>query len=227
MSKPPYPAETLPRFLKHWDETYLAAVSPLSLFDPTHTAAWTLEKQRGFCQRFYHIRGHFYQFLWLLGNTAPNQKAKAQILDNIAEEFGGDHPSHETLYAQFAQSLGIDITPEFFNTDIPPEIATYNLRHLTWLNQQDWAGKWAGFSAYERLDNTDYRHLEQLARSFGIDEDSLLFFKVHHKADHFDRTYDTLQTVWQQESAIVKTAFDFIAQHQINLWQWLSHVLEG
>ncbi|MCP4473844.1 MAG: hypothetical protein GY821_04615 [Gammaproteobacteria bacterium] len=55
----------------------------------------------------------------------------------------------------------------------------------------------------------------------------LAFFKVHNKADHFDRTYDTLTTIWQQQPETVKTAFAFIGQHQLAMWQWLSDAVES
>jgi len=177
---------------------------------------------------FYHARGHFYKFLWLLGNVAPDKDAKAQVLENIDEEFGGDGLSHEHLYYEFAQALGIDVSDEFFHEpNHLPTLQQYNLGHLTWLDAQDWHGKWAGFSAYERLDNMDYHHLEQLVKSLGVTGRGLAFFKIHHKADHFDRTYDTLMTVWQQQPEKVKTAFDFIGEHQLGMWQWLSETLNA
>ena len=101
----------------------------------------------------------------------------------------------------------------------------YNLGHLEWLDRHNWHGKLAAFSAYERLDNIDYTLLENLVKSFGVSGRGLAFFKVHNKADHFDRTYDDLQTVWATDRKQVEAAFTFIGQHQTDMWGWLSAAL--
>ncbi|MCP4476218.1 MAG: hypothetical protein GY821_16995, partial [Gammaproteobacteria bacterium] len=156
-------------FLTQWDNAYRFEVVKLSLFQPEQTAQWSMAQKQQFCRLFYHARGHFYKFLWLLGNVAPDENAKAKVLENIDEEFGGTGLSHERMYQIFAEALGADVNDEFLTEpNYLPYLQQYNLGHLTWLDQQNWEGKWAGFSAYERLDNIDYHHLELLVKSFGI-----------------------------------------------------------
>ena len=221
--------DSLAYFLSQWDQVYRTRIEKIALFKPSYTATWSLTKKQQFCRLFYHVRGHFYRFLWLLGNTAPTKAAKSKIIENIQEEFGGNGLSHESLYELFARALYvIDIREEYSGAPAyPPYLKRYNNGHLRWLEQQNWAGKWSTFAAYERLDNIDYHHLELLAESFGVKGRGLAFFKIHNKADHFDRIYDPLKKIWQKKSGQVKAAFDFIGEHQLAMWQWLSDTLEG
>ncbi|MCP4474070.1 MAG: hypothetical protein GY821_05785, partial [Gammaproteobacteria bacterium] len=136
--------------------------------------------------------------------------------------------SHEKLYYVFAEAVGItDIQTTEWLDEIHhlPFIKKYNQAHLRWLTSQPWAGKWAAFAAYEKLDNIDYVNLYALANSFGLEKRALAFFKIHQQADHFDRLQEDLQPIWQQQPQVVQSAFHFIGQHQSDMWQWLSGVL--
>jgi HPt (histidine-containing phosphotransfer) domain-containing protein len=139
------PAQNLDAFLKQWDSAYQDEASQLRLFDTQVTGQWCEEQKQQFTRLFYHARGHFYKFLWLLGNEAPSREEKITILDNIEEEFGRDGLSHEQMYYAFAEAVGMDVSDEFFyELHHCPYLQHYNLGHLTWLTEQDWSGKWAG-----------------------------------------------------------------------------------
>ncbi len=220
-------SQSLRDFLTSWDLEYKGKTKKLDLFNPSITAQYTDDQKEYFARTFYHIRGHFYKFLWMLGNNAPNKELKNQILYNIEEEFGGDSPSHEELYFEFTKALKLDITDEFLTEkNHLPFIKEFNLKHLEWLKDNDWPGKWAAFSAYERLDNIDYANLLGLARSFGVTGHGLTFYIIHNKADHFDRTYQNLVEVWKLDQYKVKEAFGFIGSHQINMWKILSDTIQ-
>ncbi len=218
---------TLAAFMQQWEADYAKTVRALPLFTPTVTKDWTIATRRQFVRLFYHIRGHFFKFLWALGNEAPNEAAKEKVLDNIREEFGGAGYSHEALYYIFAQALGVDDIKTEWLEEIHhlAAIKTYNKKHLTWLSTQPWEGKWAAFAAYEKLDNIDYVHLYELAESFNLARRDLAFFKVHQQADHFDRLHADLQPIWLMDSERVQQAFYFIGRHQSQMWQWLSDAL--
>jgi len=210
-------------FLENWDSNYKKEISKIDIFNTNVTKNFSANQKEFFARTFYHIRGHFYKFLWLLGNQAPNDKAKQQIIYNIEEEFGGNNPSHEELYFRFADSLGLDIRDEFITDEHHlPFIKKFNTEHLKWLDNHDWISKWSAFSAYERLDNIDYANLLNLAKSLGAKENGLVFFIIHNKADHFDRTYHGLEDAWNLSKENVKQAFQFIGEHQINMWKLLS-----
>lgn len=218
--------DKLQAFLKTWDLNYKNKIEAIDLFNTEITANYTDWQKAYSVKIFYHIRGHFHKFLWLLGNKAPSKQIKHQILHNIEEEFGNDNPSHEQLYFNFANALGLDIENEFiFEKHNLPFVRKFNLGHLEWLNENNWLGKWATFSAYERLDNIDYGKLLNLARSFGATEESLTFFIVHNKADHFDQTYSGLIDAWETDQDKVVAAFNFIGTHQLNMWKSLSKVI--
>ncbi len=218
---------TLATYMQKWEEDYARVVRALPLFNPTITKDWTIATRRQFVRLFYHIRGHFFKFLWELGNEAPSEAAKEKVLDNIREEFGGAGYSHEELYYIFAQALGVDDIKSEWLDEIHhlPHIKTYNKKHLTWLSTQPWEGKWAAFAAYEKLDNIDYVHLYDLAESFELERRELAFFKVHQQADHFDRLHHDLHSLWSQDCERVQQAFAFIGSHQSAMWTWLSGAL--
>ncbi len=219
--------ESLSTFLQQWDADYAATIKPYNIFQPEITAQWDSAQRKKFVRYFYHIRGHFFKFLWLLGNEAPDKTAKDKIVDNIVEEFGGDALSHERLYTIFACEVGVeDIQEEFlYETHHLANIKQYNQQHLIWLSNQNWLGKCAGFAAYEKLDNIDYAHLYALANSLGVPTEALAFFKIHNHANHFDRLHEVLNHIWHANPEVVKTAFDFIGQHQAKIWKWLSGAL--
>lgn len=49
-----------------------------------------------------------------------------------------------------------------------------------------------------------------------------MFFKVHINVKHFDTTVDELKDIWEKNAQAVKEAFNFIAEHQIQLWEDLT-----
>lgn len=216
--------EALLDYLQQWDHAYQQRAQQIPLFDLDRTANWSTEQRHRFVKLFYHARGHFYRFLWLLGNEAPNKKFKDLILANIAEEFGERARSHEQLYDYFAQAMGVNtIQQEYIHdTHHIPKLQQFNNGHLVWLSEHPWSLKWAAFSAYERLDNVDYINLLALARSLGMTGRGVAFFRVHQKANHFDQTYQALISIWRQTPEGVNKAFTFIQHHQLEMWRCLS-----
>ena len=103
---PPKKSDTLQEFLKNWDINYKTEISRIDLFNTDLTSTLSNQKKSYFVKAFYHIRGHFHDFLWFMGNHAPSEYAKKIIANNIVEEFGKSYNSHEQLYYDFAKSLG-------------------------------------------------------------------------------------------------------------------------
>jgi glycerophosphoryl diester phosphodiesterase len=81
------------------------------------------------------------------------------------------------------------------------------------------------FSAYERLDNVDYKYLTRLASNIGTARARLLFFKVHERVEHFETTEEILLEIWQKFPEKVKKAFNFIAEHQLKMWDDLYKII--
>src|SRR3989344_2924778 len=107
--------ETLNQFLENWDLVQREEHGRIPLFNPSLTKTLTSSEKSHFVKVFYHLRGHFHDFLWFIANHAPNAEAKQTILDNINEELGGNKKSHEQLYFDFANSLGVDLMDEVVN----------------------------------------------------------------------------------------------------------------
>ena len=214
----------LDAFLESCDAAYKKVLNQVPMFSCSDSISTlsSAQKQR-FIKMFYHIRGHFHDFLWYLVNYAPNEDIKALILDNIAEESGRDRHSHELLYDNFAQEFGVDSQQEMLNEDNHlPFIRAYNKAHLSYLVQHDFDHCFCAYSAYERLDNIDYDKLYQFAKNIGTSKQGLIFFDVHRQVEHFETTESYLLKYWQKNSDIVKKSYQFIYQTQIKIWTELS-----
>lgn len=218
--------DELNTFLVSADEVYKKKLLQIPLF--ADSIQFNLQQLQLFIRLFYHIRGHFHDFLWYLLNHAPNKKIKQIIIDNIAEEAGGDRLSHEQLYFVFGQEYQIDLTKESLEkTYYLPFIQSFNKAHLEWLIEHDWQHGLCAYSAYERLDNLDYQALYQLAKQQGTSEQGLTFFKVHKQVKHFEQTLDEVLELWLADPMVVKEAYKFIYKTQLLMWRQLSdYVLE-
>lgn len=217
-----YVAE-LNHFLTTWDNAYKNELEKIDLFKIDLTKYWSKQQKQLFTKIFYHIRGHFHDFLWHMGNHAPSTQAKQMILQNIAEEFGIKGRSHEQLYFDFSACLGVDLNEEISSEKhYLPFARDFNKGHLEWLRTHSWEDNLIVFSAYERLDNIDYIGLYNLAKSFRLTKKELTFFSVHKYVEHFDSTLDYLYNIWLKDPIKIRNGFDFIARHQINMWKKLS-----
>lgn len=215
----------LERFLSLWDELYAEEVAEIELFS-LEKKFWTLEKQRIFALTFYHLRGNFHDFLWYLGNHAPNKEFKKVIVSNIMEEFSMQNMSHEKLYFAFCEALSLNLNSEISKPKYYFDFAKdFNEGHLNWLRQTNWNQNFSAFSAYERLDNIDYANLLKIVNHFDINDNKKIFFKIHAQVEHFEETYPLLIKMWQENCNDVTSGFYFIFHHQINMWKHVNNLL--
>lgn len=213
---------SLDTFVAEWLQNYKEGVEAIDLFNPERAETLSLQQRAFFAKAFYHARGHFHDFLWFVGNHTSHE-VKQLILDNVAEEFGGEGRSHEQFYYEFAAALGVDLTDEVVNeTTHLPFVQEYNRTHLRWLASHDADSLLAAFSAYEKLDNPDYNNLYALGKSFNLGNRGLIFFDVHRHVEHYEATMNFLNQVWETSPKKVMEAFEFVGRHQMNMWQQLS-----
>ena len=173
-------------FLAAWDEDYLRGIWLGPMFVPGVASAWSREQRDHFIRVFFHIRGHFGEVLWALGNAAPDSRCKEIVLDNMRDELGGDRSPHERLYLELARALGCDLKTEYVDQqDHLPFARLYNDLQLRAVATQDWRASIVGFAAGERLDNIDYPALRPIFASFGLSSRHLVFFDAHSHAEHF------------------------------------------
>ncbi len=216
----------LNNFLETWDKEYNAKAKKIELFQPTLTKNWSLEQKRIFASVFYHLRGHFHDFLWHVGSHANDKETKDIVLSNISEEFNGSARSHEQMYIDFASSVGADVKyHSSTEKDYLPFAKKFNNNHLKWLSEHGPDHNFAALSAYERLDNVDYAMLHNLAKSINITNRGQIFFKVHSVVEHFSPTYNKLLSVWESSNEIVEESFNFIGYNQLEMWRNLSDLI--
>lgn len=212
------------QYLSKMDNDYRQQLMALDLFNPEKTAAWTPLQKTYFASVFYHIRGHFIDFMWYVSNFTTDKQIKKIILENIKEELGVDNKiSHEKLYENFAIECGVNIKEELVHQkSYLPFAKEFNKGHLCWLTQHDTEEQFAAFSAYERLDNIDYSYLLKLVSTLGLSSKALTFFKVHVYVEHFDSTLEKLLPIWKISPQKVKESLNFIYSHQYKMWRELS-----
>lgn len=219
---------TLVEFLHSWESDYQKQANNVPLFAGV-VEDINRDQAKLFCRLFYHARGHFHRFLWIMASWAPKGECQGIIMRNIADELGTlgeDHEPHEQLFFRFAECIDPDIRQEVLsNEHYAPFLMAFDEGHVQALLETDWDGKWSIFSAYEFLDNTDYENLYRLAERLGIKGDALTFFDVHRGGDHFGSTFGPLEKIWMRHPGIVQKNFEFIAQHQLQMWKGISDVV--
>ncbi len=216
-------------YISTWETDYQSRQANIPLLKPEQAKGLTPTQRKYFAELFWHVRGHFAEFLWVLGSKAPDRKSKLVVVDNIADEFGAraeNHTSHEVLYNRFAASLGSN-TAEYPIGDInyPVFLLEYNRDHLRFLLKNSWDVCAAAFSAYERLDNFDYGAVEEIGKMWGLDKKALEFYEVHRGGHHFREVSEDLMGTWKRDSAAVKKGFEFIGDHQLGMWNNLSNAV--
>ena len=213
-------------FLKEWDDYYSNLVKDIDLFNIEKTKNWNKAQIEYFVRTFYHVRGHFHEFLFFLANFAPDSKGKEMVLKNVNDEIGLNHISHEKLYHLFAEQLGIEILHSEMieeKTNLP-FIKEFNKGYIRALADVSWNDKVSSFAALERLDNVDYANTKKIAESLGVSGTGLTFFNVHMNSKHFDHVLDDcFEDAWAEDSNACKDNFYFVAQYQSNMWQQLSN----
>ena len=115
---------SLEAFLAAWDDDYLHAIRSIPMFVSGLASTWSQEQRHHFIRVFFHIRGHFGEVLWALGNAAPDSRFKEIVLDNMRDELGGDGSAHSRLYQELARTLGCYLKTEYvaqpYYLPVPP-----------------------------------------------------------------------------------------------------------
>lgn len=218
---------SLNQLLLKSDADYHQSLSMLPIFNSQTTGAWNDNQRKYFAAVFYHLRGHFINFMWYVANFSSDELTKAVIMNNIHEELGlGNRFSHERLYERFANECGVNIHEEIVSEDhYLPFARDFNKSHLQWLSLHDEDERVAAFAAYERLDNMDYPHLVSLANSFNLSQQAMTFFNVHVHVDHFDSTLKLIIPIWKKSPEKLIQSFEYIFSHQYQMWSNLSEVV--
>jgi hypothetical protein len=58
----------LEEFVTPWLHNYRQTAGSIDLFDPEKVKTLSPEQRAFLAKAFYHVRGHFHDFLWFIGN---------------------------------------------------------------------------------------------------------------------------------------------------------------
>lgn len=215
----------LDTFMNDLDNDYRIKIKGVDLFNVNITKDLSQIQKQVFAKYFYHLRGHFGDFLWYMGSIANCKEMKDIVIKNISEEFNGSSQSHEQMYYIFAEEMGVDLSKEFADRGEAYIFAEhFNNGHLNWLVNHDADECFAAFAAYERLDNIDYAFLLEFVNSMNVSKKASVFFKVHSVVTHFQPTRTILDQIWNDNPKKIEDGFQFIYNHQIEMWKklWLK-----
>ena len=215
----------LQEFVTDWTTDYQTRANEIPIFQP-QTKLNEAQVQE-FARVFFHLRGHFYKFLWTMGNLeGASFTQKKVVLGNISEEFGGSGESHDQMYQDFTASVGVDTSKELVEEKYYLEFAqAYNQVHIQELFGVTLNQAWAIFAAYESLDNVDYNNYSTMLEQTKIDLD-LKFFRVHQTAGHYNNCEPELIKIWNKNPQTVHKGYKFVMQSQIKMLRQLNdHLL--
>ena len=220
-----YHLSGLQAYIEGWANRYQNEVQKIDLFKRDRVELWRENDKKLFLGVFYHLRGHFAEFLWHMGSFAPNKKTKQLILGNIEDEFNLNGFSHEELYLRFASSFNIDLTYELIDEKFyRPFAREYIKGQLRWLRMNDWDSRLSAFAAIEFLDNVDYINFKEVAIWMGAEKNALTFFNVHIYADHFESILNSeFILLWKENSDLIKKVFEFVLEYQISMFKKFSN----
>jgi hypothetical protein len=213
-------------YIKNWQKNYKESLEDIELFKFGAGLEMNSRQKRLFVKLFYHARGHFSDFLWIVANNTASYRVRLLVLENIKDELGcvqrGDLP-HEQLFLQFANTFDKSIRKEILNQEYYVDfLKDFNEFHRKTLQSATPEEQWALFSAYELLDTVDYEALYTLAKDMGSSKKELIFFDVHRQGDHFTSTYKALLIIWEKDQKVVRKAFSIIEKSQLAMWRRLS-----
>lgn len=215
----------------------------IPIFNINIVAEWDKSRRHQFVKNLYHARGHFDRQLFqraALCSSSPRDKLKKleDICDELGIEFEGRDgiqgllsgektvlkimKSHEQLFVDFSEDIGCGLGDEISRYSQPAYLHEYNESLMRLLANKDELIREVAFSAYELLDNIDYKELYTVAVTLGAGSKGLLFFEVHQHSNHFDKTSQSLEIFWEQDSEKCCQVFRKIFDLQTRMWNDLS-----
>jgi nucleoside-diphosphate-sugar epimerase len=211
------------QFIREWDQLYKDDIATIPLFDKKVTGAWSRQRQGYLAGVLYHVRCHFGEVLWEMGNVAPPE-FRPIIVANIKDELGVGQENHEHLYQRLANRVGCDLKFEKFDKKYYlPFLQFYNEAQMRAIHEFPWDEVLLGFGVGEHLDYMDYSNMQSIFQSFGVEGDDLAFFQTHLIADHFDGPLAKyVLDAWENNQPLVRDAFDRVRHFQIMMWRELS-----
>jgi Iron-containing redox enzyme len=211
----------LSEFVLDWTNDYESQATEIMMFQKE--TKLTEAQVQEFARVFFHLRGHFYKFLWTIGNLEGSRNEhKKVILGNIAEEFGGTGRSHDQMYQDFTASVGVDTSRELVREKYYLDFArAYNQEHIRKLCDDSFDQAWAIFAAYESLDNIDYNNLLEMLQRTELPLD-LKFFRVHQQAWHYNNCEPELIKIWNKNPQSVQDGYQFVLQSQLKMLRDLN-----
>ncbi len=228
--------ESLSSYVAKWVGGYRQKQQAIPLFNPTLTRGFSLEQKRLFFERLNELRRHFNALLGDLMAFAPSQAYKQALLSNLMEETGVSKDgtnmvSHDELYNISARAVGVEMIQSIHRGRTKtPYGKEFNEKFSAWIIEQlavygaekGWNRIWAAVEAYEKLDNVDYPAFLELAKSFGLTGEALVFFDIHVSVEHYEHGEKLLEDVWERDPDSVRAGFQFIEDIQLTALRALS-----
>jgi pyrroloquinoline-quinone synthase len=177
-----------------------------------------------YARQYYSHVAAFPDYLRDALNVCADERAKAVLVENLAEEDGTAHgTSHPELWLRFAEGAGL--SREEVKAAKPRDAIRGVVEVFQGCSRASYPEALGAIYAYEsQVPEIAESKIEGLKRHFGIvDERSLSFFEVHRIADveHRETLMALIEALPSDQKADAKKAADEACQV---LWDFLSDV---
>ena len=144
-------------------------------------------------EQYYCFSMHFSRYLAAAVAACPNEAARAPLIKNLFEEYGGRSEenkgmdaelTHPAIFRMFLKAAGVDTTPSGLEAiKALPETKLFVEKYLNLGNMHYVAALGALGPGTEYIVPTMYTPMREGCRKAGFSEDDVLFFSAHIELD--------------------------------------------
>lgn len=146
-----------------------------------------------FAEQYYCFSRHFARYLAAAVAACPNEAARAPLIKNLFEEYGGRSEenkgmdaelTHPAIFRMFLKAAGVDTSPRGLEAIKPlPETKLFVEKYLNLGNMHYIEALGALGPGTEYIVPTMYTPIREGCRKAGFSEDDVLFFSAHIELD--------------------------------------------
>lgn len=214
-----------------------ARIAPYNLLSHPFYQAWTCgELTRGdlraYAAEYWHHVSAFPTYLSALHSRLPDSELRREVLRNLAEEEGTDHPAarpHSDLWRDFAIGMGAT-GAEVRNHTVQPEMAALLATFRAAMQETKPAAALAALYAYEsKVPQIAATKAEGLEQHYSADAATAKYFTLHQTADvaHAAVWRALIDKELAADPAAAEAALDSAERAAQALWKALDGVERG
>lgn len=182
-----------------------------------------------YAKQYFHFMSQFPRFISAIHSNCDNAEARQLLMENLCDEEGWKTgiPSHPSLWADFAQGLGVSVA-EMENTQYHAETKALVEGFRKATNSPNyWVGIATMFAYEAQIPEVAKTKIEGLKDFYGIaDEQTYRYFSVHETADvtHAAQEMEILEEAIAQNAGAEAEILAAVEQSTELVWKFLDGV---